>query len=292
MTVNPRIVVGVDGSPSSTCAVRWAAETAARHNAPLLLLCASAIPGTVYGELGLPRSFFDDQEAEGMRRLADATHIAHNAASGELSVTTELTTLPAIAALLERSQDARMIVLGSRGQNPLTGELLGSVASALAHHAHSPVAIIRESPHPTAQDPVVVGVDGSANSEPAIATAFEEASLRHVDLIAVHAWTDIAISTLSPHDKRLPWHSIKTGEQAALAESLAGYTDRYPDVTVHQVVVQDQPAHHLQTYTDTAALLIVGSHGRGGYTNMLLGSTTTALLHTAECPLLITRNPR
>ena len=190
MTANSRIVVGVDGSMSSTSAVRWAAQTAARHNAPLLLLSAWTVPVAGYRGMGVPPSFFDDQVAEGRRRLGEATRIAHESApGGELSVTTELVAGPAVAALIEWSRDARMVVLGSRGLGEFTGGLLGSVTAALAHHAHSPVAVIRESPHPTTQGPVVVGVDGSTNSEPAIALAFEEASLRGTDLIAVHAWS-------------------------------------------------------------------------------------------------------
>jgi nucleotide-binding universal stress UspA family protein len=249
--------------------------------------------------MGVPQSFFDDQVTEGRRRLAEATRIAHNTAPGEeLSVTTELVAGPAIAALIEWSRDARMVVLGSRGLGEFTGALLGSVTSALAHHAHSPVAVIREWPRttdpadPTAQGPVVVGVDGSANSQPAIAMAFEEASLRGADLVAVHAWSDVTMPTPSPHDQGLPWQSIKTAEQATLTESLAGFTERYPDVAVRQVVVQDKPAHHLLSYADTASLLVVGSHGRGGFTGMLLGSTSTALLHVTKCPLLIVRGPR
>jgi nucleotide-binding universal stress UspA family protein len=293
MTANSRIVVGVDGSMSSMCAVRWAAQTAARHNAPLLLLSAWTVPVAGYRGMGVPPSFFDDQVAEGRRRLGEATRIAHESApGGELSVTTELVAGPAVAALIESSRDARMIVLGSRGLGEFTGGLLGSVTAALAHHAHSPVAVIRESPHPTAQGPVVVGVDGSTNSEPAIAMAFEEASLRGTDLIAVHAWSDVT-RPVPPlhHHHGLPWTSRDTAEDAVLAESLAGFTERYPDVTVHRIVVQDQPLRHLLSHADTAALLVVGSHGRGGFTNMLLGSTSTALLHTAQCPLLIVRNP-
>jgi len=296
MSANPGIVVGVDGSPSSACAVRWAAETAARHHAPLVLLSALTIPATYggMGGIGLPQSFYDDQEADSARTLREATVIAHEAASGEeLSVIPERAMTPAVEALVNRSKDARMVVLGSRGLGEFTAGLLGSVTSAVAHHAHSPVAVIREWPRPTdptAMDNVVVGVDGSAHSAPAITMAFEEASLRGADLIAVHAWSDVTLSTLTAHNEGLPWASIKAAEQAALAESLAGYSEQYPDVGVTKVVLQDRPLHHLLSYADSAQLLVVGSRGRGGFTSMLLGSTSTALLHATECPLLIVRS--
>ena len=295
MTVNPRIVVGVDGSPSSTCAVRWAAEAAARHNAPLLLLSGETIPASYggMGGVGLPQSFYDDQDADSARKLQEATVIAHETAPGaELSVTSERARTPAVEALIDRSKDARMVVLGSRGLGEFTGGLIGSVTSALAHHAHCPVAVIRGRVNPTdatARGPVVVGVDGSADSVSAIAVAFEEASLRGTDLVAVHAWSDVTLSTWTAHDQGLPWASIESAEQATLAESLAGYTERYPDVAVTKVVVEDRPLNHLLSYGNTAQLLVVGSRGRGGFTSMLLGSTSTALLHATEGPLLIVR---
>jgi nucleotide-binding universal stress UspA family protein len=158
---------------------------------------------------------------------------------------------------------------------------------------HCPVAVIHERPcqtTPTVLGPVVLGVDGTANSDSAIAVAFDEASVRGVDLVAVHAWSDVTLATFSPHDEGLPWASIDTGEQASLAESLAGWKEQYPDVGVSAVVVQDRPVRNLLSYTDTAALLVVGSRGRGGFASMLLGSTSTALLHSAECPLMIVRS--
>jgi len=291
MKVNPPIVVGVDGSPSSTSALRWAAETAARHNAPLLLVSALTSPMTS-GAIGMPQGYFDEQEAEGERRLAEAAAFAQQAGGGDVTVRTELSSSLAVSSLIDRSKGARMVVLGSRGLGEFTGGLLGSVTSALAHHAHAPVVVVREWPRPAdpaAQGPVVVGVDGSANSEPAVAAAFAEASLRGADLIAVHAWSDVTLSTLTAHNQGLPWASIEAAEGAVMAEALAGWQEQYPDVQVSKVVVEDRPVRNLLSYTETAQLLVVGSRGRGGFASMLLGSTSTALLHVAECPLLIVR---
>jgi len=209
-----------------------------------------------------------------------------------VSVRTELSNSLAVSSLIDRSKGARMVVLGSRGLGEFTGGLLGSVTSALAHHAHAPVVVVREWPRPAdpaAQGPVVVGVDGSANSEPAVAAAFAEASLRGADLIAVHAWSDVTLSTLTAHNQGLPWASIEAAEGAVMAEALAGWQEQYPDVQVSKVVVEDRPVRNLLSYTETAQLLVVGSRGRGGFASMLLGSTSTALLHVAECPLLIVR---
>jgi nucleotide-binding universal stress UspA family protein len=112
-----------------------------------------------------------------------------------------------------------MMVVGNRGQNVLQRELLGSVSTALIYHAHCPVAVIHNEAFPPASDaPVVVGIDGSPASESATAIAFDEASWRGVDLLALHAWNESV------------WHdfpSLKRSAHSAaaeetLAERLAG----------------------------------------------------------------------
>ena len=100
-----------------------------------------------------------------------------------------------------------MIVVGCRGRGALRRRLLGSVSSGLVHHAHCPVAVIHDwghlpragedplMPHP-ARAPVVVGIDGSPASESATAIAFDEASRRKVELVAVYAFSDIDVSDI------------------------------------------------------------------------------------------------
>ena len=92
-----------------------------------------------------------------------------------------------------------MIVVGCRGRGALARVLLGSVSTGLVHHAHCPVAVIHDEdplmPHP-AQAPVLVGIDGSPASELAAAIAFDEASRRGVELVALHAWSDVEVIEL------------------------------------------------------------------------------------------------
>lgn len=89
------------------------------------------------------------------------------------------------------------MVVGCLGSGRWPGRLLGSVSSGLLRHAHCPVVIIHDEdsvmPHPQ-QAPVLVGVDGSSASELATAIAFDEASRRNVDLVALHAWSDVDVS--------------------------------------------------------------------------------------------------
>lgn len=297
MKTDSPIAVGVDGSAHSLDAVRWAASAAVLHRAPLLLVSSLlTAPGTFGDAVNLSAGAFTDVEYVGAERLAAAAELARRSVRGNhLTLRTVLLHGSAVPALLDAATSARMLVVGSRGLGELTGGLLGSVSSAVASHAACPVAVIHSMPdidEPPLDGPVVVGVDGSPNSEPAIAAAFAEACVRDVDLVAVHAWSDFSLLRLAPadlSDTALPWPAIETAEQAILSESLAGWKDKYPDVSVRKVVVRDRPVHHLLQQSQEAQLVVTGSRGRGGFTSLLLGSTSRALLHNITCPLLIVR---
>ena len=69
----------------------------------------------------------------------------------------------------------------------------------------------------------------------------------------------------------------------------SGYKDKYPDVEVEQIITRDRPVRALADASEDAQLLVVGSHGRGGFRGMLLGSTSRALLQEAPCPLMVVR---
>jgi len=139
-------------------------------------------------------------------------------------------------------------------------------------------------PHP-AQAPVLVGIDGSPASALATAIAFDEASRRHVGLIALHAWSDREIFELPGLD----WSAVKAEEERLLAEGLAGWQQRYPDVTVDRLLVCDRPARVLVETSEAAQLVVVGSHGRGGFTGMLLGSVSNAVVQSVRMPVIVAR---
>lgn len=198
-----------------------------------------------------------------------------------------MVTEPIIPVLIDRSRRARLVAVGSRGLGAFRRGLLGSVSTAVTRHAHSPVAVVRAAADAvSASKPVLVGVDGSENSVPALELAFEEASRRKVGLIALHAWTDVSAAL----DVSVSgWDAIRDSEDAVLAESLSGHTERYPDVEVSRILVQDRPVRALLEQSEGAQLVVVGSHGRGGFTGMLLGSTSSALVQAVECPIVVVR---
>ena len=191
-------------------------------------------------------------------------------------------------ALLEASDTAEMIVMGSSGRGLLARGLLGSVSSTVVRHANCPVAVIRDEELPDLRNaPVLLGTDGSPASELATEIAFDEASRRGVDLVAIHAWSDAAVSEVFD----IEWPVVEGEAQRSLAESLAGWEERYPDVTVHRFIARDRAARHLIDKSETAQLVVVGSHGRGGLTRMLLGSVSNAVLHSVRIPIIVARPP-
>ncbi|ASR36503.1 universal stress protein [Prauserella marina] len=298
MNGNAPILAGVDGSTSALRATAWAARTAARRHAPLVLVSTMLMPVPYGAGIGPPAGYFSGLEAEGERRLAEAEEHARLAAAGagELTVSTEFHIGNPVPILRERARAARMLVLGTRGLGELTGTFVGSVAVALVSHGPCPVAVVRgrgQDGEPPAEGPVVVGVDGSSTSEAAVAAAFEEAAVRGTSLIAVHAWSDASFAAMAGLEglgtEGLAWDEIQTKERLVLAERLAGWQERYPEVSVERVVRRDRPLRGLLEPAARAQLLVVGSRGRGGFSGMLLGSTSNALVYSAPCPVLIVR---
>src|SRR5512132_1916499 len=182
-----------------------------------------------------------------------------------------------------------MIVVGCRGQGAVARALLGSVSAGLIDRAQCPVAVIHDEhalPQRSPQAPVVVGIDGSRTSDLATAIAFDEASRRGVGLVALHAWSDVGPLGFANTDRApIEWANIKVREEEVLAEHLSGWRKRYPDVAVNKIVVCDRPAPQLLEQAKNAQLLVVGSHGRGGFSGMLLGSVSRAVVNSADIPV-------
>lgn len=284
------ILVGVDGSPASKYAVDWAARDAAMRNVPLTIVHAIQPIGITVPNLPVPSAFARWQVEQGQEILDNSVEIARESTRGDdaARVESEMLFGPVVPTLIDLSKDAQMVVVGSRGRGPLTRSLLGSVSSGLIRHSHCPVAIIHDEdplmPHP-AQAPVLVGIDGSPVSELATAIAFEEASERGVELVALHVWSDVEVNDFPAID----WPAMKPAAEEIIAERLASWQERYPDVTVRRMVECDHPTYHLIRQSESTQLVVVGSHGRGGFAGMLLGSVSAAVAHSARMPVIVAR---
>ncbi|SDF40423.1 Nucleotide-binding universal stress protein, UspA family [Lentzea fradiae] len=282
------IVAGVDGSASALTAVTWAARESARHRVPLRLVHSYVLPTRGYPQIIITgNEIRQAMENIGREKLAEAAAAARAAAPG-VEVVTEIVCGGSTPALVEESKTARLVVVGSQGLGTVTGMIVGSTALALAAHGKSPVVVVRGTEVPGG--PVVVGVDGSPTSEAALAFAFETASLRGARLTAVLCWQDLLVeSAYAAVPFAVDWAAVEADERRLLAQRLAGWQDKYPDVEVEQLVLRDRPVRAMMRLGAEAQLVVVGSRGHGGFTGMLLGSTSQALVYNAPCPLAIVR---
>jgi len=285
------IIVGVDGSAPSIVAADWAAQEAAMHKLPLTLVHVLA-PPVMMPWPGTPMvpSFSAWQQDHGQEIISEAVKVVEEAVknSGGIEVKPELITGTAVPTLVDLTKDAHMVVVGRRGLGVVGRALLGSVSAGLVHHSHCPVAVIHDEDSPAAtpaRAPVVVGIDGSPASEAATAIAFDEASRRGVDLIAVHAWMDQDL----PYLPGVDYTAMEELGREVLAEQLAGWQERYPGVAVERVVAWSNAAHELVKHSERAQLVVVGSHGRGGFAGMLLGSVSSSVVNAARVPVIVAR---
>ena len=290
------IVVGVDGSPASKVAVQWAARDAALRNAPLTLVhVLTATAGTWLGA-PLPPSWTREQRERGQQVIDEALKIVDESCKPHPAhINCETPSGGAVSALVAISKEAELLVVGRRGNGKLRGRPLGSVSSATVHHSNCPVAVIHDDDssvdHP-AQAPVLVGIDGSRGAELATAIAFDEASRRRVGLVAVHAWSDVGgLAAAGVGFDGIGTPARSAIEEEAMAERLAGWSERYPDVPVRREVVRNEPALVLVDQSQWAQLVVVGGHGIGGFAGMLLGSVSTAVVQLAQTPVIVARQP-
>lgn len=278
------VVVGVDGSESALDAVRWAAAEAARRDTRLRLVHAFELPAGYRPGFVDVKALYDALAAQAKESLEQAKALAEETAPG-LAVEVVDVQAGAVPTLVGESDGAAVLALGSRGLGGFTGLVVGSTAVALVARSKCPVVVVRG---PGQDGPVVVGVDGTPTSEPAIAFAFAEASARGADLIAVYTWSDVLLELAFTGERdALDVSRIAEEGWELLAERMAGWQERYPDVRIVREVVRERASKALLRYSETARMVVVGSRGRGGFRGLLLGSTSQHLLYHASCPIAV-----
>ncbi|MGJ6969378.1 universal stress protein [Streptosporangium sp. G11] len=278
------IVVGVDGSTSSLQAVTWAAQEAALRKAPLRLVHAALRWAYDVPLVPQPAHWGPTEEAACKKLLHQAAEQARSDAP-TLTITTEILDGNAAEAIATAAETAQLIVVGHRGLGGFTELLLGSVSHDLAARSPCPTVIVNRL-RTTQDTEIAVGVTGRTDQDPLLEFAFNEAALRRRPLRAVHAWTHP--TTRAPGDMQPLVYDIEdigNEEARLLAESLGGWRERFPDVTLIEHVVHKHPGKALIDASETAELVVVGAPGR----TMFLASTVRTLLHHAQAPVAVHR---
>lgn len=296
-TPNSIITVGVDGSPGSMVAAEWAAQEALLRHHDLVL-----VHGYVEGTHGYVESAaaYQPDIAWPAIDAVDSSHLSRELLSRTaeqlrarhqgLRIQEESVHSEPRKALRAASSRSALTVVGTRGRGRVAGVLLGSVALYVASLGCSPVAVVPALTEP-ATGPVLLGADGTAASEAAVGYAFDEAAVRGTGLVAAAVWDDVAMRTFAI-SAPLVGQLEDQEEDLVLAEQLAGWSSKYPDVPVSRVILRGRPAAQLLDYRADGQLpqvMVVGSRGHGGVTGLALGSTSQRLISAARVPVIVVR---
>lgn len=290
--VHGAVVVGVDGSEPAAAALDWAARQASLENRQLAVVHGCGLPGAMHdfedivaNERGLEsvgRSIV--REAVQEVRLADPT----------IGVESVVTMGHPERVLLEASESADMLVLGARGRGTVASALLGSVSAVVARESMCPVVVVRAFDERDELDEprrVVVGVDGTPVSTAAVEFAFRMASVRGAPLTLLHATWDLREQASALIDLRSYAEKVNLSEEEErlVSETVAGLSEKYPDVPVTECYRRGEPVRQLVDASRDASLVVVGTRGRRLLATTLLGSVSRGVVERAYCPVAVVR---
>lgn len=279
------VVVGVDGSPQSDEAARWAAVYAQLRHLPLMLVNGARTPATT-AEL-LNRDDVHKALRIASRQATDRALAIVRNLTPDLPVTVSNPAVDARQALLDCAETAGMVVVGTRGRGPVRSLLLGSVSVAVVTHAACPVTVVRGIGAAAGRrGKIVIGVDDLGSSSLALDFGFELASEAAHDVVVLHTW-DASEGELSYHDRtaRHEWH------ERALAEAVAGYAEKYPDVAVERRIHEGRALPWLLEAASLAEHLVVGSRGLRGIASWT-SSVSRSIVEHANCAVTVVPSAR
>ncbi|MES9538531.1 MULTISPECIES: universal stress protein [unclassified Actinomadura] len=277
------VLFGYDGTKENDPALRWAVEEARLRGLDLELCYCWHWPypsGHVdAGVEAILQRAGENMLRKGARRARDL------GAQGK--VRTLLRREPACETLVHESDDAELIVVGSHERHRLPE---GSTAVELPARTRRPVVAVRDAGGDRGL--VVAGVDASAHADAAVGFAIEEAALRDCDLRVVHgAWEPGAVpaSDLTLFTDKARLYQARA---AMLERTVHPWRRRYPKVHVDVSLLLEPPREVLLAAAADADLLVVGDRGTGSLDPLLLGATSSAMLHHAPCSVAIVPSPR
>ncbi len=289
------VVIGMDGSAEALRAAAYGAWEAKRRNTPLRLVFAHQ-PEPMWGPSILLANDYRWERQWAHEMLLEAEqHVA--VANPDVTLQRAVVSGSAAGTLIDESKQASLVVIGTRAATGVIGHLSGSVAAQVAAHARTPVIVIRPTddvdadPTIIADRPVIVGLDGSVESQRAMAFAVEQAVARGADLLAVYVWNVLEVHDIGPIiPEDFDADVAEKKASRLLTEATEGWSADYPDLTISRRVMHGlDPVDALSEAGHEAGLIVVGSRGHGGFLGLRLGSTVDGLIRHAGPPLAVVR---
>lgn len=277
------VVAAVDGSTRNRSAVAWAAGEAAAAGCKVVLV--TAVEDYL---LESPHFSIRSQDQQAQDMLAEARHEVQQVLS-EQDIQTEVVAGSPVAVLLQRSEDARMVVVGKRGLGGFARVIVGSTSIAVAGRARVPVVIVpadwKQAEHEGA--PVVLGIDPYRREDNPIEMAFSRAQRLGVRLVAVHGWETPAAYSWDPTAMAGATAQWEQEAHAEFDKVLDVWRERFPDVKVEAVHSHSHPAMAVLDAAEHAQFVVLGRHTNGKLGGFAFGSVTRAVLHYSACPVMV-----
>ena len=283
------IIVGVDGSTDAERALRWAAEQASLERRSLAVVAAASIDQVgalpwagAAGGYVVPMAEILEQTkamataaAETVRRLRPGLSVTAHAAHGDPR-----------DVLIEASGHAHLVVVGSRGRGVLRSRLLGSVSTTVSRHAQSPVVVCRPEHPGTTRKGVLVGADGTPEGQAVLEIAFQHASMRGLPLTVLHSFHDVVASVYGTH-LGASTEEFLAEERLLLAEIVAGFAEKFPEVTVQRQLDGGLASESLSADSESWNLIVVGRHPTNSLSRIFSATVATAVLERAQTTVVI-----
>jgi nucleotide-binding universal stress UspA family protein len=280
--MSEHIVVGVDGSDGAAEALRWAVrERQAREAELTAVLVWASLHQLRAGAGEAVDGGPDDADALAVLRTAVARILTDVPPGLRLRVVNDL---PG-PGLVHAAADADLLVVGARGLGGFKGLLLGSVSHHCLHHAPCPVAVVKAGVDGRDVNRIVVGTDGSATSQRALAWAIGAARAHGAAVRVVHAWHPVVM----PMDAYLMTGAdlVEEAARALLDDAVAQQAQDGLVTPLEPVLVLDSPGKAVLDHAADADLVVVGSRQRSAAGCLFLGSTSLQVTQHAPCPVVV-----
>jgi nucleotide-binding universal stress UspA family protein len=288
--LQPVVTVGLDGSPESLAAARWAADEAERRGLALRLLHAWPLlaPEPVRAPSETDQNYW-------ARRLVHTARAELQARHPSLSIDENLVADDARDALLRAAAESELTVLGSRGLEPVESYFMGDVSMPVVARAERPVVLVRAGgrepgppPGPARRVVVALKLHGSSDaSDGLLDFAFRTAAARDLPLVAVHGRS-------VPLHARMPWgvdhdvgEEMTRDAQQRMGTVLRPWREKYPQVDVADSIRLESPSETVVRAAEGAALLVVGRHEHRPGPAHRLGPVAQAAIHHGRCPVAV-----